>query len=165
MPRLPTITEVVNTLSRVRATRGAVTQKECEPLFAVLRASYDDGLEDEYDILDDQYTDATDGEDNLQQDVVIAISQLPFGLANDLVSDLITFFESDPQFYELAHALLAITFPITSGMVVLENDSQQDVLAAILANDDIWSCDAMFADCLKQRGLPNERKNVAALLA
>lgn len=164
MPPLPTVNEVVKTLNRVRATPGAVTLKECEPLYCVLRASYDDGLDDEYDILDDQYTDATEGEGNLQQDVVIAVSQLPFGLANDLVSELITLLESDPQFYELVHALLAITFPITSGTATVENDSQRDVLTALLANDDILSCDAMLADYLKQRGLPSKRDNIAAFL-
>lgn len=164
MPSLPTITEIVDTLRQVRSQPGSLTRSECEPLFTVLRAAYDDKLEDQYEALDDQYVDVTEGADNLLQDAVIAISQLPCSFANDRVPELITFLDSDDQFYELAHALVALTFPITSSVAKVHNNLQRDVLAAVIANDDIWDSDAMFADYLKPRGLPNNRWKIEALL-
>ncbi len=165
MTKLPTVDELTAALGHVRDDPQKVTPRECQLLINVVRASYDDDLEDSFEDLADQYSDSTEDADDLQQDAVLAIAQLPDGRALELVPDLIQFLDEDSQFYELAHALVAIAFQPTSSSSSAVDDVQRKVLAAIIANDDIWTLDGTFAERLKQRGLPQTRDEVERLLS
>lgn len=165
MNGLPSLDATTSALSRVLEDPATATLRMCRPLFAILRASYNDDLESEFESLADQYTEASKDADDLQQDTVIAISRLPSGMASELVPDLIGFLESDPEFYELAHALVATTFPINDAAAKIDSDSKQGVLAAIISNQSLWECDMDFGAFLQERGLPGDQSKCEELLA
>lgn len=135
-------------------------------LARALRASYGEDGDAAFETVAEEYAARSDGDD-LQQSVVIALSCLPNGSADWIVSDLLRYIESDPQFYELAHAALALSFPAANGATddhIIQGNLQRDVLIGILNNNAIWHLDMTFAQCLADRGLPTDRDSVAKLV-
>ncbi|WP_145054893.1 hypothetical protein [Lignipirellula cremea] len=164
--RFPNLSEIAAALHAANERPDTIRDAELRNLTQVLRASYDEQFQRDYSDLSHDYLVASDGCD-LQQDIAIALSHLPSGAADWIVSDLVRFFASDPQFYELAHALLALAFPPTATDVedvFVHGDMQQDVLAALIRNEEIWRSDMTFRDRLTQYGLPTHREGVTRLI-
>ena len=139
---------------------------ELQRLTNVLHASYDQRLKDSYESLADQYSEMTIDGNDLQQDTVLAFANLPNGTADWIVWDLIRYFVSDTQFYELAHAMLALAFPVSPSVddLFVRGNMQRDVLSTIINNKAIWRSDMTIAGRLAERGLPTDRDGVAKLI-
>jgi hypothetical protein len=164
----PPLPDIAAILSILESSMGGTTQPaeaSVQSLAAVLRASYTDSAE--YDELSSEYLESTDDANDLQQDTVLALSCLPCGAADSLVPELIAYFDSDDEFYELAHAIVSLAFPLSSSQserLVLVR-MQRDVLGAILRNDGVLENDLTFADHLIARGIPTDRVAIAQLAA
>jgi hypothetical protein len=164
---LPSISEITSAIRSANEHPHTLNDDELQRLASTLRASYDDRFQDAFDVLNKNYASATDDGNDLQQDIVVAFSRLQNGACDWIVTDLIRYFERDPQFYELAHALLALSFPATTIVddLFARGNMQREVLSAIIRNTAIWRSDMTLADHLAERGLPISRGNVANLIA
>jgi hypothetical protein len=134
-------------------------------LISLLRASYNKQQQAAFDKLADKYCDAIDGND-LQQDVVCALPHLVGFDASGLIPELLGYFRSDCQFYELAHAIILLVFPRKRSAVALDtlNDLQKTVLTEIAGSDPIWRSDGDFVTLLKRHGLPITQSKTRQLL-
>lgn len=159
---LPSLKETVYALDNVKSTSAS---KVADCLIALLRASYNKKQQASFDKLADKYCDAVDGND-LQQDVVCALPHLVGFDASELIPELLEYFRNDCQFYELAHAIVALVFPKKRSAVTLDtlNDLQRSVLTEIAGSDPIWRNDGEFATLLKRRGLPITQSKTRQLL-
>jgi hypothetical protein len=115
------------------------------------------------------YAEVTAMEDDshdLGQDIVVALAALRCGQADFAIPRLLEFWSFDSQFYELAHALLALAFPLTEVRVVKDSLTgvQYRILQALVATGTIWASDATWPACLTARGLPASRAGVFQLL-
>ncbi len=158
----PTLKQTLHALEEGKASQSK-TAFDC--LFAILRASYDDGQQSKYEKLSDQYSDLTDGND-LQQDVVLAMPYLRSCDVTELVPALIGYFKDDDQFYELGHAMISLAFPRRRSAVSPETltEMQREVLAALTGTDAIWRSDGTVATLLKSRGLPTTKSKAQQLV-
>ena len=149
---------LAQTLQALKSVKSEQSQQSFDCLSAILRASYDDKLSD-------QYCDAMDGND-LQQDVVIAMQYLRSRDLTELVQALMGYFKDDDQFYELGHAMISLAFPRKRSTISPETltDLQRDVLTSLNEKDAIWKCDGDLAALLKSRGLPTTKSKSRQLV-
>lgn len=94
--------------------------------------------------IESEYAEASDtGEDceSLGQEIVRAFAELRCGQAEYMIPRLLEFWSFDSQFYELAHAMIALAFPITDGRVDPKSlgGVQYRILQALAAGLAIWS--------------------------
>ena len=166
-PTLPTVSDIATSLRTAMRHPIALRDDEVRRLTNVLHVSYDQHCKDDYESLAYQYSKTTDDGNDLQQDTVLAFANLPNGTADWIVCDLIRYFDTDTQFYELAHAMLALAFPTASNVddLFVRGNMQRDVLSAIINNEAIWRSDMAIADRLAERGLPRDRDSVTKLMA
>lgn len=166
-PALPTIGEIATSLRTAMQHPNALREDEIRRLTNVLHASYDERCKDDYDALAHKYAKTTDDGNDLQQDTVLAFANLSNGSADWIVCDLIRYFDTDAQFYELAHAMLALAFPASSTAddLFIRGNMQRDVLSAMINNEPIWRSDMTIADRLAKRGLPTDRDGLTNLMA
>jgi len=96
---------------------------------------------------------------DLGQSIVLAFAKLQCGQADCLIPRLIEFWSYDGQFYELAHALITLAFPITDLPMEKRNLSgvQYRVLQALTQNTEIWLSDSAWVARLPRHGLPLSR--------
>src|SRR5262249_26361120 len=109
--------------------------------------------------LEDEYSEATATEEDcksLGQEIVLAFAALHCGQADYVIPRLLEFWSFDSQFYELAHAMLALAFPVTSVRVEKGALSgvQCRILKALVAESAIWCSDGYWPGTLSKRGLP-----------
>lgn len=163
----PTISEITTAIQRVREDPENLTSADARLLLATFRASADDACAAEFEDLEDAWLDATDADD-LQQDVVLALSDLPPVVAQSIAAEAIPLLaeclQSDDQFYELAHAIVCLCFAGQQSETDCNAPLAQAALQAICNNKHIWELDATFPDCLRKHGLPHTRSQVQALL-
>lgn len=120
--------------------------------------------------IEDEYAEATATEEDskcLGQEIAIALASLRCGQANFVIPRLLEFWSFDCQFYELAHAMLALAFPVTDSVVEkVELSGVQIRILQALVNESsqIWGSDYYWPDALSKHGLPRSRKDVCALL-
>lgn len=162
---LPSVRAIASAIASVMNGSEPLRDSDLQTLANALHVSYSDSAEQEFDELSDVYSDITDDASDLQQDIAIAISHLPVGSADWIVPDLISYFDSDDQFYELAHAMVSLSFPLSTTLdpQLLAGRMQYAVLNAMVRNKDIWECDMTLADQLAARGLPVSRESIAEL--
>ena len=163
---IPTLEEIMRAISTANQNPKSLGEGDLQRLIAVLHASYDARYKAEIATLTNQYILTTQQGNDLQADVVIALSYLPNGSADGVIPAMIQYFGADPQFYELAHALLALSFPITSTKCddsFISGNMQRDVVSALLRNHAIWNLDMTFSQRLAERGLPTTRDDVVKL--
>jgi hypothetical protein len=109
---------------------------------------------------------ATDGDCCfLAQEIVLAFAALRYGQADYVIPRLLEFWSFDIQFYELAHALLALAFPRTRSPVekAALTRVQQRILQALVARDALWRSDGYWPELLSEHGLPLSRDDVFRL--
>jgi hypothetical protein len=120
--------------------------------------------------LEEEYSQATatDEEDGkcVGQEIVLAFAALRCGQADYVIPRLLEFWSFDSQFYELAHAMLALAFPLTRSRIEKEalNGVQYRILQALVAEGAIWGSDASWSSALTAHGLPQSRDEVSRLL-
>src|SRR5262249_49983250 len=105
---------------------------------------------------------------DLQQDVAESLQHIPVNPTNPTVDPLFITFERDPQFYEAMHALIAMTFPLSSSGPISPNSlgaQQREVLTRLAAAEIIWRCDMSLGDRLRERGLPETRHELNRMIA
>jgi hypothetical protein len=111
----------------------------------------------------DEYSELTGYEDDFGQEIVVALARLSPGHADFAIPVLLEHWISDPSFYELAIALLALTFPVKPLLPPI-TDEQRRVLDALTANGPIWTYCAEFTQALEARALPSTREEIRGLL-
>jgi hypothetical protein len=119
--------------------------------------------------LEEEYSEATATEEGckfLGQEIVLAFARLRCGQADYLIPRLLEFWSFASQFYELAHAMLALAFPVTSSRVEKEALSgvQCCILQALVVEEAIWRFDGDWSSVLSKYGLPQSRDEVYRLL-
>lgn len=173
MSPLPPITEILDVISRVQRDPSQASEQDARQLLLVFQASCEDSVSSQYEECEEAYLEATDADD-LQQDTVLALASLPSAvstlIAGDAVPALIDCFRSDDQFYELAHALVALCFPRADshdGHAAFRHSLAQmalSVLSALCENTNLWDLDDTFPARLQQHGLPPTRTGIQQLL-
>lgn len=160
-----TLVRHVAAIELLQAAPDSVPEAAIRQLAQTVEASYADVSGYASSPLVTAYCEVAGGED-LQQAIVLALAHLQSGQADFLIQPLIDYFDSDEQFYEFAHALLALAFPPSS--VPLRpsslSDTQRHVLRALAANAPIWNGDGDLRQDLAARGLPSSRVDVKALV-
>ena len=113
-----------------------------------------------------QYSELTGGND-VQQDVVECLANLPVNPTNPTIEPLLFTFERDQQFYEAMHALIALTIPEVTGTISRRalGPMQIEVLTRLVTSDAIWEHDTTLRDRLTARGLPVSRHKLRLMLA
>ena len=167
-PSFPSPEQVASSLRSIVDQSTPLCEDDLRRLALVLHASYGRDGADDYGVLAERYSETTDDGSDLQQDVVAAFSRLSNGDADWIVRDLVDYFGSDGQFYELGHAMLALSFPLSLTAVdglTADNLMQREVLSAMIQNDTIWRYDMTLSDQLTERGLPACREGLAKLIA
>jgi hypothetical protein len=119
--------------------------------------------------LEEEYAQVTETDDDckcLGQEIALAFAALPCGQADYVIPRLLEFWSFDSQFYELAHAMLALAFPVTSTRVEKESLSrlQYRILQALVSEEAIWRSDGFWPGALSAHGLPQTRIQVYRLL-
>jgi hypothetical protein len=119
--------------------------------------------------LAEEYAEATATDEDcasLGQEIVLAFAALHCGQAEFVIPRLLEFWSFDSQFYELAHAMLALAFPVTSSCVEIGALSrvQYRILQALVVEGAIWHSDANWPGALSEHGLPKNRDDVYRLL-
>jgi hypothetical protein len=119
--------------------------------------------------LEQEYAEATVNEGDskwLGQEIVLAFAALHCSQADYVIPRLLEFWSFDSQLYELAHAMLALAFPVTSTRVEKEALSgvQYRILQALVVESAIWCSDGYWAGVLSKHGLPQSRDEVFCLL-
>jgi hypothetical protein len=119
--------------------------------------------------LEAEYSEVTSTEEDckgLGQEIVQAIAALHCGQADYVIPRLLEFWSFDSQFYELAHAMLALAFPVTGSPVEKGKLSgvQKRILQALVEEKEIWRGDGFWPDALSEHGLPQSRDEVYRLL-
>jgi len=116
--------------------------------------------------LSTQYSELTDGND-LQQDVVECLANLPVNPTNPTIDPLLVTFERDQQLYEAMHALIAQTIPEATDTTRQSalGPMQIEVLNRLASADAIWEYDMTLGDRLTARGLPASRHKLRRMLA
>ena len=157
----PDIHRIALAIDRANHDMGSFTNDDAIELSFAFRMSY----HPDFEPLQTQYAESSNGND-LQQDLVVALSKLPNGSACWCVDDLLHYFNIDSGFYELAHAALALSFPIAEQVdqSFLIGNMQIAVMSSIVNNDEIWRNDATIGTKLSQHGLPKTQDGLAELL-
>jgi hypothetical protein len=103
---------------------------------------------------------------DLGQDIVLAFQSLRSGQADFAIYRLLEFWSFDEQFYELAHAMLALAFPLTDSCPEPSSLSglQKRILQALVKTEPIWRSDMSFGDTLVSHGLPESRQDMRQYL-
>jgi hypothetical protein len=119
--------------------------------------------------IEEEYSEATATEEDckcLGQEIVRALAALRCGQADYVIPRLLEFWSFDSTFYELAHAMLALAFPVTSERVKKSDLSgvQYRILQALVVESEIWGSDAYWPGLLSKHGLPKSRDKVYRLL-
>lgn len=94
----------------------------------------------------------------LGQDIVVAFSYLACNQAEFVIPRLLEFWSFDSQFYELAHALLALAFPRSTSRIPSKNHLtgvQRRILTALIAQPTIWGRDMTWKEHIARYGLPD----------
>jgi hypothetical protein len=121
--------------------------------------------------IEESYIEATVTEDEedagaLGQDIALALASLRCGQADFAIPRLLAFWAFDSRFYELAYALLGLTFPVMNSPVQARSLSQvqNNILDALLREPAIWSHDLIFVKHLSARGLPQTRQEMQSFV-
>jgi hypothetical protein len=112
-----------------------------------------------------EFGEAT-GED-LEALIVEALAEFDSDKAGFIIPELVSRFATERQFYELIHTAIALVFPKADEPIDREalTALQIKVLTSALSNDAIWLYDLhLLAELLPSRGLPANRKAMAAFL-
>jgi hypothetical protein len=113
-----------------------------------------------------EYAAATD-EDcwDLGQHIALALARLPVGSADFAVSELVSLWQRDRQFYEAALAAIALSFPEADHFAATAvSESQRAVLVALVRDEAVWTCCGDTSPILVARGLPGTRRGMESFL-
>jgi len=116
-----------------------------------------------------EYSEVTATEEDckhLGQEIVNAFAALRCGQADYVIPRLLEFWSFDSEFYELAHAMLALAFTVTSERVEkgVLSGMQYRILQALVVESAIWRFDGDWPKVLCTYGLPQSREEVYRLL-